>query len=285
MDGEPFAARCATPTELGAWVAWCRAHPGEFDAALIERLATRIARGPDAVIGAFRDGELCVAGVIVDTCTNADDSADLAVIGASSPPTDAVDALLARAEVATRQGARRALDLAITASTRAWEPVARARGYQPAFAVYELRRDAGAPAPTPGPLPAGFSWDDLRPDAEMAAYHQLVVRAFSEVPGAQVSSAEEMRGSLGSRPSRVLRYEGALVGFVSVAGRELRSLGVAPHVRGLGLGDHLVAEGLAELGPGHATLSVAARNDRALRLYERHGFAFTEETQVLRTAL
>lgn len=119
----------------------------------------------------------------------------------------------------------------------------------------------------------------------MAAYHALVIRAFSDVPGAQVSSIDEMRGSLAPPLPRVLREQGEIIGFVSVAPGELHSLGLSPAARGRGLGDHLVTEGLRLLGQGEVALSVAARNDRALRLYHRHGFVPSQQTVMLRRNL
>ena len=55
-----WSARVATAELLPAWVSWARAHPAALDGALVDRLATRIARGPDAGVGAFEGDELRV---------------------------------------------------------------------------------------------------------------------------------------------------------------------------------------------------------------------------------
>jgi len=64
---------------------------------------------------------------------------------------------------------------------------------------------------------------------------------------------------------------------------ELAYLGVVPAARGRGHGGSLLAFVLAEAGRLRAavlTLSVDARNEPALRLYRRHGFAETDRREV-----
>ncbi|MFK5633216.1 MULTISPECIES: GNAT family N-acetyltransferase [unclassified Ornithinimicrobium] len=56
---------------------------------------------------------------------------------------------------------------------------------------------------------------------------------------------------------------------------QLWVLNVAPEHQGRGLGARLMDE---VLGPGPAYLWVAQRNDRAVRFYERHGFALDGAT-------
>jgi mycothiol synthase len=64
---------------------------------------------------------------------------------------------------------------------------------------------------------------------------------------------------------------------------ELTYLGVVPAARGSGVGDRLVRLVLHHAGlAGHLAVSLAvdARNEPALRLYRRHGFAETERREV-----
>lgn len=77
----------------------------------------------------------------------------------------------------------------------------------------------------------------------------------------------------------VARHDGAPVAFVSVgeprddeppAPRQLWALNVLPEHQGTGLADRLMTEGL---GDGAAYLWVAKGNARAIRFYQRHGFA------------
>ncbi|HTJ37450.1 MAG TPA: GNAT family N-acetyltransferase [Dactylosporangium sp.] len=63
---------------------------------------------------------------------------------------------------------------------------------------------------------------------------------------------------------------------------ELYSMWVAPQWRGRGVGDRLVAEAVAwaaERRLPHVDLWVVGDNDAAARLYRRHGFRDTGETQ------
>jgi ribosomal protein S18 acetylase RimI-like enzyme len=63
---------------------------------------------------------------------------------------------------------------------------------------------------------------------------------------------------------------------------ELYSMWVSPSWRGRGVGDALIAEALAwsrEQGRERVDLWVVGGNAAARRLYERHGFSVTDETQ------
>jgi ribosomal protein S18 acetylase RimI-like enzyme len=80
--------------------------------------------------------------------------------------------------------------------------------------------------------------------------------------------------------------DGATVGLSQAAPRgdvlELLYLGVVPSARGRGLGGRLLRRLLADAAPAFAAveLSVDARNEPALRLYHRHGFAETGRREV-----
>ncbi|MGH3353718.1 MAG: GNAT family N-acetyltransferase [Nocardioides sp.] len=74
----------------------------------------------------------------------------------------------------------------------------------------------------------------------------------------------------------------------SATERELTGLWVAPSHRGTGLGDALVItvrDWAALEGAQRLTLEVVGTNRSAVGLYERHGFAVVEQTEIPRTGL
>ena len=86
---------------------------------------------------------------------------------------------------------------------------------------------------------------------------------------------------LNSLPTYALVEEGTLVGFgqyyLRLGRCHLGRLGIAPALRGRGLGSSLVQElcltGKAQLGVDSFSLFVLPSNERALRLYQRLGFS------------
>jgi putative acetyltransferase len=74
----------------------------------------------------------------------------------------------------------------------------------------------------------------------------------------------------------VAEREGALVGFVTVdpKTRYLDQIVVAPEVWGSDVASALIAEA-RRLSPSGLDLKVNADNARAIRFYEKHGFAIT----------
>src|SRR5690606_18173676 len=80
------------------------------------------------------------------------------------------------------------------------------------------------------------------------------------------------RTGVGEEPVGVLLLAG--VGEQAAQGLEVVYLGLAPEVRGLGLGDALVRTALHQASGtrgGTLTLAADARNVPALKLYRRHG--------------
>jgi RimJ/RimL family protein N-acetyltransferase len=132
----------------------------------------------------------------------------------------------------------------------------------------------------------------LAPD-DWQLWRLLRREALSEAPGAFGSTLAEWSGTgdteqrwrtrlAGVALNVVLTVDGKPVGIVSATAPstdgevELISLWVAPAGRGRGVGDEAVRQVLAwasDQHPGHAVmLSVKTDNERAHRLYERHGF-------------
>lgn len=138
----------------------------------------------------------------------------------------------------------------------------------------------------------------LRPleAADAPGFRKLRLFGLQESPSAFGSSYEEekdrtieqVQAHLAGSSERVFigaLQEDALVGIVGV-GREqgtkerhiafVRSMYVAPHARGHGLGRHLLLAALQQAsswnGVEHVTLAVTASNEAAVRLYQSVGF-------------
>ncbi len=128
---------------------------------------------------------------------------------------------------------------------------------------------------------------------EWQLWRQLRRAALAEAPGAFGSALAGWSGPgdteqrwrtrlAGVALNLVLTVDGEPVGMVSATAPntdgevELISLWVSPAARGRGVGDEAVLQVVAwasDQHPGHAVvLSVKTDNERARRLYERHGF-------------
>ena len=71
--------------------------------------------------------------------------------------------------------------------------------------------------------------------------------------------------------------DGVVKGFIRVNGTEIEKLFVEPAVWGRGIGGRLMEFAAAETGADR--LLVLEKNVKAIRFYERHGFALTAERQ------
>jgi len=138
----------------------------------------------------------------------------------------------------------------------------------------------------------------LRPltDADASEFQRLRLQGLQESPSSFGSSHEEevhrtldqVRQHIAGSAERAflgLFTAGELVGMVGV-GREqglkerhiafIRSMYVAPHARGQGVGLQLLAAALQQAWSWHGveqvTLSVTANNEAAVRLYKAAGF-------------
>ncbi|MEO7131548.1 MAG: GNAT family N-acetyltransferase [Dermatophilaceae bacterium] len=128
---------------------------------------------------------------------------------------------------------------------------------------------------------------------EWRLWRQLRLTALAEAPAAFGSTLADWSGA-GDTEQRwrarlrdvafnvVLTWQGEPLGMVSATGPddqgriELISMWIAPRARGRGVGDEAVRQVLAWAQQRHpvsrVVLSVVTDNDRAIHLYERHGF-------------
>jgi len=141
----------------------------------------------------------------------------------------------------------------------------------------------------------------LSPD-EWPIWRAARLAALADAPEAFGASLADWQGA-GDREERwrarlavpgsyhgVALLDGVPVGMASgmpterVGIVELLSMWVAPHMRGRGVGDRLVSavtQWAEERGADLVRLAVADGNRPAAALYERHGFGYTGETQLM----
>lgn len=284
-----------------ALLGWIREFPAPgLDADTANRLLTTVIRGGDSVVELV-DGERRIGlFAVVDTCTSAHGSADLAWLGLdrthmSGPGLATVIRVAERLVLA---GPLDQLDVTLPDDRVDWSRALEGLGYRAAYGSYTMHRDAAPIDVRPrAPLPPDWRFEPLTRD-RLIEYHSVVTAAFAGVPGAFVSSPESMASALDEAPiePQMLLGDGRIQGFCSVhvhhrSGNrigEVVSLGRAPQTRGLGLGDHLLGralELLADHAPDAYELGVSAANPAALDLYRRYGFVVTESWHAFRRAL
>jgi mycothiol synthase len=204
---------------------------------------------------------------------------------------------------ARRQGLGLSLaEAALGATGRDARPTAWAHGNHPGSAVLAkhcgfeavrelwLMRRPGTLAMEVAP-PDGFTIRPYRPGQDDTAFLDVNAAAFASHPE---QGALDRRGLLERMAEPwfdpegflVAEHDGQLVGFhwtkVHQDGRrrpacgEVYVIGVAPDAQGSGIGRALLAAGLGHLrrkGLGEVILYVEAKNDGAVRMYEKYGFS------------
>ena len=165
--------------------------------------------------------------------------------------------------------------------------------YDSSLWLLRLPPERQVPAPV---FPATVVARPFQPDRDLKGYVALINRAFLDHPSPlavteeQVSYVHALPGfdpadilvlTPVAEPDHLIAFcrtemdhvEGAVTGEVAL-------IGVLPEWRGQGLGRELLRWGVARLrdaGLTEPTLTVEARNERALGLYERAGFERAQE--------
>ncbi len=241
-----------------------------------------LAEGPEGVLELSDEEGRRVLAVLLESCANASDAAELVLLGhRSGAATEAwAEAALAWGLAKARHGPRANLHVSGPEQGFFSKELLLRTGFTEAFWIHDMERPP-APPPELPELPPGLRMADLEPEW-IPSLHETTVRAFATVPGANVPPLSDFAPRIRSRPipPRVALLGERVVGFVRVeldadgTGR-IQMLCRHPEVRGTGLGPRLLAEGLCLLskrGAGRISLEVAARNERALELYRRTGF-------------
>ncbi|MFE6685018.1 GNAT family N-acetyltransferase [Streptomyces sp. NPDC057743] len=133
---------------------------------------------------------------------------------------------------------------------------------------------------------------------DWARYRAVRLAALADAPEAfgstlereQAFTAETWRQRLAGRDQFLAEDDGQACGLVGIvptgpSTAQLVSMWVAPTARGRGIANRLVGEALRGADTGgivHLELWVTQGNDRAERLYARHGFQRTGRVQPVR---
>lgn len=278
--------RPARRDQTGELLAFVRAHPVDPDWSVpLERLLGSLPTRDEAIFDVEEGGERVAVAVVLDGLTNIDNVAMLELLGRRELlPLERVVHFLKPHALALATGAGKAgVDLYLNDSNAVQPAGATAvRG-----ALVMRRADALIPKV---PVPRGLRWKSLE-EEDLLAYHRLVLAAFADDPGMQVSPFDEFAKAVMKMPVRArllcsLKGPVALA-RVSVNGEEgfIDSLGRHPDWRGRGLGPVVLCEAarlLRSLGAKHLKLGVTASNAPARRLYEHYGFSTTESWTVWR---
>jgi mycothiol synthase len=174
-------------------------------------------------------------------------------------------------------------------------PFLRARGFAYHSSLWLLRLPEAAPVAAPR-FPPEFVSYTYPPGFPISRYVDLVNRSFADHPSpltVSVELIERVHGRPTFDPTEIVLVGPTAspeqpVGFcrtkVLQDGErrvgEITLVGVLPDWRGRGLGRELLRWGVAFLrqrGVADLTLSVEARNEHALALYERTGFVRVQE--------
>ena len=172
------------------------------------------------------------------------------------------------------------------------EAFVRATGFAPHSTLWDLSLPPQVPVPQPA-WPDGLVARPFSRDRDIRSWGELLNLAFADHPTPfrmDIDAEEAAPADPAVADDDILLIEdsatGALVGFCATTadriegrtgpGAEIWAIGVAPERQGRGLGRQLLRWGslrLRGLDAGEVHLSVNGRNEGALGLYEREGFA------------
>jgi ribosomal protein S18 acetylase RimI-like enzyme len=279
------------------WVELASRHPvKERPLGLVRQIVESLVRDPSYVLEYADEGGFRALFAVVDTCANADDSANLELLALKEPlPPAALPEVVRWAVEVAGKGPSRNLDVELWSPRDVLEAGLAPLGFTRAYVTYHMeRRTAELPATAPPPLPEGARWELLEP-ARFGEYHAVLGLALAGLPGANVPNAEEMARALGRRTflPEVLVHQGSVVAFADTRVHddgtgEIHLVGRHPAWRGRGLGDTIILRALDRLSKNGATriaLEVAAVNETALAVYRRYGFVIVDEVPVWRRSL
>ncbi len=117
---------------------------------------------------------------------------------------------------------------------------------------------------------------DLDTDAVAQLWLEANMDAHGFIPESYWrGNLERVRGMLGEAEVYVYEDAGGIEGFIGLTGSRVAGLFVRAGARGRGTGKRLLD--LAKLMRDRLELGVYAKNERALRFYEREGFGISGE--------
>jgi ribosomal protein S18 acetylase RimI-like enzyme len=280
-----------------ALIEFARAHAcPRVPAAVVPRFLDGLSSGPAGVFDLAVDGARAVLAVVVDTCDNGDNAADLVFLGLRDArlAEPVLERLVTDALAVARAGPRSQLDLALDPFLQPHRAWLEASGFQFAYATHRMLRTRAPVLEPRTPLDSSARFMAID-HTNVGGYYEVVRAAFAEIPGASVPSrqafCEASLAHADPRRQQLLINHGQVIGFATISVDteasvgEVYSIGRDPAARGQGLGEHLLGQSLRMLeaaGVERVELEVAAVNMGALALYERFGFEVTDTLEILR---
>lgn len=226
------------------------------------------------------------AGLVLPGGDDEEALADLAIDRASPPMEPLLGALLEAAARRARAAGAPALRVWMRAVEPAEVAVAGRHGLRVERRLGVLARDLrGGPDVGGGVPPTGVEVRPFRPGTDDAAVVEVLAAAYAgtEEAGWDLDTFRQRQALDWFRAEDLLLAwrDGRVVGLHWMKRRssevgEVHNLAVHPDGQGGGLGPVLLAAGLTHLrdiGCREALLWVDLANERAVRVYERHGFA------------
>jgi ribosomal protein S18 acetylase RimI-like enzyme len=266
---------------------------GALPASGQKSVLTEIVSGPDKVCDVSLEDQRVGIGVIIDSCANAHDAAELSILALDGNPS-VMEEILSWALPILQEGPKQVIDLP-NWSVLPFPPEWLERhGFTLGYSMYTMKFDPGLRQEPVPELPKEWRWQEYD-DRYFEGYFETVRESFKEIPGAFIPEESAFRKRCYTlHPKASLLLEGdEVVGFVRIQLNgpqtgELAILGRHPKFRGRGAGLHIVERGLRQLQALDAFdihLEVAATNRKALALYERFGFQLTGTRPVFRKKL
>jgi ribosomal protein S18 acetylase RimI-like enzyme len=291
-----FLQTPATPETFQALESFIeRATLGRVRAKVVRTVLTQIISGSNAVCDVFSGGRRVGCAVVIDTCENPTNSAELWLISEIFD-SQLLDFMLNWAIQYLKDSLRDAIDVPVWVEEHLPTTWLRQNGFEYAHSLYEMERiDNGQVLPSPRTvLPKTYQWASYR-DEFLNSYYETQKLAFAELPGAFISplSVFEARARSAEPPAQLLVENQKVIAYlrvdlISKKIGEIPTLGRHPNYRGQGLGEHLLARAIELLrakGVEIQQLEVSATNKEAIDLYTRFGFFQKREERIYRRKL
>lgn len=262
------------------------------NSSLIERFLTELVSSNDLVFDISHEKERVAVAALLDRPKNGANSANLEIVALDTrvDPQSIMTTILNLSKKAL-PSFRDAIDINYYESFPISSSLFSANGFKLSYSMYDMV--TSCPQFTCTQIASTFNFSKLV-DVDFEEYHSVVMKVFEKNEDANVPPMEEMLKHLSKTklPPTILREGSRIIGFLSLQmddrtqnSGEINTIGLLPDYRGQGLGKLLLEEALAQLrnyGVKTFKLSVSAKNERALELYQQFGFRIHEKSSVYR---
>lgn len=255
----------------------------------LQLFVERLLSGPDMVLDLFSGSQRLATAFLLDKVQNLAGCANLEIVGLQSSNSEQRQQVFEALVTAAQQrlpahlkgielGRHRSLDLP--------EQVYAELGCALYYTTYTLRHSQ--------PEAVALRDSRIQPlqPRDFDSYYALLCESFAHNPETSLLPyADALKAYQQAGPGQrilMLKQQQQFAGFIvtlpsAVPGQcEVRTLGVVPAFRGLGLGKALLQHALAEesaAGAQSCELTVAVKNQKALGLYKGLGFEICDESE------